>query len=167
MRDEPRIVVRVADDLLDALRDRLSQVARAAGFQGKIVLLSDDTLQDSAVRLEWADGGAERDPAQTWREIDDILGRVLGPTQKADPEDPDSTAMPAASAQSEPGAGQPAVGLAQSRSLASCRSGTLSSSGPQTLLTRWPRCTAGRAAISSAQRTTFVYDRASRNSSAS
>lgn len=52
----------------------------------------------------------------------------------------------------------------KSRSLASCRSRTCSSSAPQVLLTRRPRCTAGRDRIAFAQRNTLVYDGASRNS---
>jgi flagellar assembly protein FliH len=113
LRDEPRVVVRVADDLLDSLRERLSPIARAAGFHGKIVLLSDETLQDSAVRVEWADGGAERDPAQTWREIDEMLARSLGPLQDAGLTDNGEEAMPATNAETEAGGNQSAFGLAQ------------------------------------------------------
>ena len=52
-------------------------------------------------------------------------------------------------------------------SLASCRSATCRASSPHTRLTRRPRCTAGRAAISAAQRRTCSYSCTERNSAAS
>lgn len=113
LRDEPRVVVRVADALLDSLRDRLSPIARAAGFHGKIVLLSDETLQDSAVRVEWADGGAERDPAQTWREIDEMLARGLGPAADSALATDDDTTASAAKSGTEAGSNDSAFGLAR------------------------------------------------------
>lgn len=52
------------------------------------------------------------------------------------------------------------------RSDASCRSGTCSSGSPKVRLTLRPRITAGRAAMSSAQRLTFLYSCTDRNSPA-
>ena len=78
LNDEPRVVVRVADSLYDALDERLGQLARQSGFDGKFVLLSEPDLPPGDLRLEWADGGAERDAAAAAAEIDEILDRALG-----------------------------------------------------------------------------------------
>jgi len=85
LRDEPRIVVRVADALLDPVRDRVSAAAAQAGYDGKIVFLAQDSLQPGDVRVEWADGGIERDSARLWREIDATIQRLVGPPVHAAP----------------------------------------------------------------------------------
>jgi flagellar assembly protein FliH len=78
LRDEPRVVVRVADSLLDAVNERVKELAAKAGFEGRIVLIAQDDLQAGDIRVEWADGGAERDSGVLWHQIDDIIERVMG-----------------------------------------------------------------------------------------
>jgi len=78
LHDEPRVVVRTAGTLVDLLRERIDPLAEACGFEGKIVLLSDEALSSSDVRIEWADGGAERDTGRLWDEVDQILAESLG-----------------------------------------------------------------------------------------
>jgi flagellar assembly protein FliH len=78
LREEPRVVIRVADPLLDAIQERVTAMAAQVGFEGKIVLLAQSDLQAGDVRVEWADGGAERDIGLLWREIDAIVERSIG-----------------------------------------------------------------------------------------
>jgi len=78
LRDEPRLVVRVADGLLDPLRDRLDDMTRATGFEGRLVLLADTAIAIGDCRIEWADGGVERDVASLWRDIETAWQRGLG-----------------------------------------------------------------------------------------
>lgn len=80
MREEPRILVRVHDSLLDPLRERLDGVMAASGYGGRIVIIADDGLAAGDCRVEWADGGVERDTARLWREIDIALERVSAQT---------------------------------------------------------------------------------------
>jgi flagellar assembly protein FliH len=77
VHDEPRLVVRVADALLDEVRKRIDQLSGAAGFAGRIILLADDTLKPGDARVEWADGGADRDTAALWREIEGAIQRFV------------------------------------------------------------------------------------------
>ncbi len=77
LRDEPRMVVRAADQELDSLKTHVDACIARSGFSGKIVFLADDRLTSGDVRVEWADGGAERDQGALWREIDAIIDRVL------------------------------------------------------------------------------------------
>jgi flagellar assembly protein FliH len=58
--DEPRLVVRVHDSMLEALQTRVAALTDARHFGGKIVLLSEPNFAPSDIRVEWADGGAER-----------------------------------------------------------------------------------------------------------
>lgn len=75
--DEPRIVARVADAAFDAVEARLAPLARAAGYSGKLVLLADSALGPGDGRVEWADGGAERNTPRLMAELDAMLNRVL------------------------------------------------------------------------------------------
>lgn len=84
LREEPRVVVRVADSQLDALRERVDELAAKSGFDGRIVLLADADLSEGDVRADWADGGAERDTGRIWREIESAADRALGSDDRAD-----------------------------------------------------------------------------------
>lgn len=75
--DEPRVVLRVADGVFEAMQPRLEAVVAASGFAGKIVLLADAALAPGDARVEWADGGAERDTRRLMHDIDEALARAL------------------------------------------------------------------------------------------
>jgi flagellar assembly protein FliH len=76
---EPRIVVRVPDALFEPVRRRLDALKATGGFEGKLVILVDEAMADADCRIEWADGGAERDEARLWREIDAAIQRNFEP----------------------------------------------------------------------------------------
>lgn len=76
---EPRVVLRVAGELYELLRENIDTLASAAGYAGRIVLLSDDTIAPGDARVEWADGGAERDFAAQCAEIEALLARRAEP----------------------------------------------------------------------------------------
>lgn len=59
-REEPRIAITVPTAHLEALKAKIDGLALDKGYAGKIILLADDNLSLSDVRVEWADGGAER-----------------------------------------------------------------------------------------------------------
>ncbi len=70
LRQEPRVVLRLPDALLDPMRERLDGLTQSHGFEGKVVLLADPELGPSDVRVEFADGGMERCARQLWSEIE-------------------------------------------------------------------------------------------------
>jgi flagellar assembly protein FliH len=74
--DEPRLVIRVSDDLFDAVQKRLTPLADAAGFAGKLVLLADSALMTGDCRIEWADGGTDRNTRRLLGDIDAALARL-------------------------------------------------------------------------------------------
>ena len=117
LHDEPRVVVRTADALLDPLRERLDEVTAQAAFDGKVVLLADEALAPRDVRVEWADGGAERDTGRLWAEIDQVLERNLGESRLVAPAPSENAPETPASAPAEtmppPAADSGAIGPAQ------------------------------------------------------
>ncbi|MEQ8964449.1 MAG: FliH/SctL family protein [Azospirillaceae bacterium] len=93
LREEPRIVVRVPDALLDPVRDRLDRLTAGLGFSGAVVLLAEDSLGPTDCRVEWADGGAERVTQRVVDRIDAALARYARSTT-----DEIATTTPAAEA---------------------------------------------------------------------
>lgn len=78
--EEPRVVFRVPDAMLDAMQARIGDMTRKAAYAGEIVLIADDRLGPSDCLVEWADGGAERNLDRLWSEVDTILARALDTT---------------------------------------------------------------------------------------
>jgi flagellar assembly protein FliH len=83
--DEPRVVLRVSNDVYEAVRGQLDAMAAASGYAGRIVLLADEMLVASDARVEWADGGVERNLAQQLNEIDATLARSCDPAATPNP----------------------------------------------------------------------------------
>lgn len=81
--DEPRVVVRAADAVIDFLQQDIDRVAAACGFTGKIALLGDPAMAATDCRVEWADGGAERSFEATWRAIEAAIERNLNSASNA------------------------------------------------------------------------------------
>lgn len=74
---EPRIVIRVQAGIAEALRTRITVLAEEIGFAGRIVVTADPHVAAADCRLEWADGGVERDAGAIAGRIEDALGRFL------------------------------------------------------------------------------------------
>lgn len=77
LHDEPRIVVRLNDLVLDPVRRHLDRLIASLGYTGRVVLLADETLSVSDAKIEWADGGAERDTQRIWAELDAAIQRFV------------------------------------------------------------------------------------------
>ncbi len=75
--EEPRVVVRVPDKLLEKMRERIDALASAHGFDGKVVLLGDDAMGPEDCAVLWADGGAEKNGARLWDEMNEAIDRRL------------------------------------------------------------------------------------------
>jgi flagellar assembly protein FliH len=83
--DEPRVVLRVAEEIYEPLRERLDTLANAAGYAGRIVLLADDAIVGGDARVEWADGGAERNLGAQCAEFNALLDRRRDPAAITNP----------------------------------------------------------------------------------
>jgi flagellar assembly protein FliH len=59
----PHIAVRVNDALYAAAREKLEDIVRAKSFQGRLVVLAEPDIPLGDCRIEWADGGINRNSA--------------------------------------------------------------------------------------------------------
>jgi len=77
LEEEPRVVLRLPDTLIEEMRPRLAEISKQAGFGGRLLLIADETLGPGDCRLEWADGGIERQAQRIWAEIEQRVARSL------------------------------------------------------------------------------------------
>jgi len=77
MRDEPRLVIRAAEAVVQQLDQRLDQLVAQSGFGGKVSLVPDDTLPTTDCRIDWADGSAERRQAALEKDVDQAVERYI------------------------------------------------------------------------------------------
>ena len=73
----PHIVVRVGPSTYDVAKEKIEEIARARGFEGRLAVMSDETLAAGDCRIEWADGGVVRNLAATATAIDEMVGRYI------------------------------------------------------------------------------------------
>ena len=74
---EPHIVVRVGEAVSEPVKTAVSTLAAEKGFNGKVLVVAEPSIQSADCRVEWADGGIERDMAALSSQIDDIVRRHL------------------------------------------------------------------------------------------
>ena len=80
--DEPRIIVRVQPPLVDAVRERLEAACAAHGFEGRVLVQGDGRLMAGDCRVEWTDGGAERDQQRLMQELEAMVERAMAPPER-------------------------------------------------------------------------------------
>jgi flagellar assembly protein FliH len=73
----PHVVVRINEGLYAAARERLDEIAHARGFEGRLVVLGEPDVALGDCRIEWADGGINRDRAATERSIAEAVERYV------------------------------------------------------------------------------------------
>ena len=69
--------VRVNDSLHEFARDRINEIAQHRGFEGRLVVLAEPDIAPGDCRIEWADGGLNRDKAAIDNVIAELVSRYL------------------------------------------------------------------------------------------
>lgn len=69
----PRILLTVAPALRGPLAERIEHIVAGSGYDGRIEVLEDETLEHGDCLMAWGDGGAERRLADIWRQIDAVV----------------------------------------------------------------------------------------------
>lgn len=72
---EPHIVLRVADTLLERLKETVDRMAHERGLAGRIILLGQSDVAEGDCVVEWADGGVVRSRAEIEREVAETIAR--------------------------------------------------------------------------------------------
>jgi flagellar assembly protein FliH len=70
---EPRIVLRASQKVIDAMKDKLAEIAHEQGYEGRIIANFEPGLTGADCRIEWRGGGAERNLAG----LEDAIGEVI------------------------------------------------------------------------------------------
>jgi flagellar assembly protein FliH len=73
----PHLVVRINDQLYDAAHQRIEQMAKASGFQGRLVILAEPEIAAGDCRIEWADGGVVLERGAIETKINELVGRYI------------------------------------------------------------------------------------------
>ena len=73
----PHIAVRVNDVLYSTTQEKLDEIVRARGFEGRLVVLAESDIAPGDCRIEWADGGLNRDSAAADAEISNAVAGYL------------------------------------------------------------------------------------------
>ena len=72
---EPRLTLRAAPQVAEALNDRIAEIAHEEGFDGRVQISADPALANADCRIEWRGGGAERAEAALEAAIDTLIAR--------------------------------------------------------------------------------------------
>ncbi len=75
--DAQRLTVRAHPDLLEGVRAEAARVAEEAEFEGKVIYTADPKLALGDCRVEWGNGGGDRDQAMLLAEIETIITRAI------------------------------------------------------------------------------------------
>jgi flagellar assembly protein FliH len=73
----PHVVVRVHDALYQTARDKLTALAQTHGFEGRLVVLAEPEIAPGDCRIEWADGGVNRDRAAVQAAVNEAVERYI------------------------------------------------------------------------------------------
>lgn len=99
---EPRLVVRVAGNMTDAVNERIQNMKAATNFPGDLVLIGEETFGLQDCRVEWPDGGTERRYGDIQKEIEHAVHRfVMSDTEAANEETNEASVPTEASAEDQ------------------------------------------------------------------
>jgi flagellar assembly protein FliH len=74
----PHLVVRVNDAVYATAKDKLEDIARTRTFEGRLVVLAEPDIAVGDCRIEWADGGINRDSASAGAVIGEAVAGYIG-----------------------------------------------------------------------------------------
>lgn len=120
--DEPRVQIFVVPALRDPLTERLATIAERVGYDGRITVAGDKAMARGDCRVEWNNGGAQRNLETLWMQIDEIVERNLGEdvprlrpadADAADAESAPQSASPAPAEAAAPATGPAGLGAAE------------------------------------------------------
>ncbi len=76
--EQPKTTISLHPSLKDAIDKRINELSTEKGYQGKIILNAVPSMKVSDCKVEWSNGGSERDTQIIWQDISDIIKRNIG-----------------------------------------------------------------------------------------
>jgi flagellar assembly protein FliH len=73
----PHVAVRIGSDIYETAKEKIEEISRARGFEGRLAVTSDESLAPGDCRIEWADGGVIRNQTTTASAVDEMVGRYI------------------------------------------------------------------------------------------
>jgi flagellar assembly protein FliH len=73
MVHEPRLVVRVHESQFDAINSNVQDITAQKAYAGKVIVLADAEITSGDCRIEWADGGIERNVEAAMKDIEKVV----------------------------------------------------------------------------------------------
>lgn len=77
MFDASHLVVRMNDQHVDQIRERLEGIAAGQGFEGRLIFMGEEDFAPGDARIEWADGGLARSQNDMEKDIDALVEGYL------------------------------------------------------------------------------------------
>ena len=102
--EEPRIVVYLNPEMVGPFTERLSALTAQASYKGEVQVVAGEDIPSGDCRVVWGGGGAKRDTAELWREIDEIVERNLAGAEDAAEAQAESGPEAPVTDEGEPGA---------------------------------------------------------------
>lgn len=78
--DETKVTIHINEDLKPGLEQRIETLIK--GCEGKLTVLGDAAMAPGDCRIEWNEGGAERNTDAMWKDIDLIIEKNIGGEDK-------------------------------------------------------------------------------------
>jgi len=86
MLHEPRLVVRIHEHQFDIINGKIQEITAQKAYAGKVVVLADPDVAVGNCRIEWADGGVERNTEATWQAIENVVAPAQNPNSTSSQE---------------------------------------------------------------------------------
>ncbi len=77
----PHVAVRINDALQPLAHQKLEQIAHDRGFEGRLIVIGDPDIAAGDCRVDWADGGLNRDLAAIDKAVTAAIARYLVATR--------------------------------------------------------------------------------------
>jgi len=78
---EPRITLRAAPAVVEAMEPRLTDIAHEEGYEGRLMIAADPAMTGADCRIEWRGGGAERSEAVIEEALTALIARRFSASQ--------------------------------------------------------------------------------------
>jgi len=76
-QEQPKLALRCAPDMTQAIEPILTEAAARSGFEGRLSVRGDPDLTETDCRIEWNEGGMDRDTGRLMHEIESAIARGL------------------------------------------------------------------------------------------